>query len=744
MKNPLHKRILRDIRGDLGKYIVLFLFMTFTIGMISGFLVAGESMVDTCNENFDKYNIEYGNFELLSEMDDTLKETLEKEGTTIYPNFYVEESMGKGTIRIFQIREDVNKICVMKGELPANQDEIAIDRMFAVNNDLSVGEQIEVGGKELTVSALIVLSDYSAPFQNYKETMFNAELFGAAVMTKEGFALYQEDFIHYSYSWQYEKKPADEIEEKEMSDAFVKVLSQNVIPEQYVPRYLNNNIKFVREDIGNDCALMKVLLCIQTAILAFIFAVTTSNKIVKESTVIGTLRALGYTKGELIRYYMTIPTIVTILSAIVGNVLGYTTLKDTVAGIYDGSYSLPTFEIRGNTETLLLTTIVPLVITIVINFAMIASKIKYKPLAFLKRNLTRKKVKVWKLPNFSFQTRFRLRIIMQNVSSYVLLIIGVWFASMLLIIGLMMPPMIKHYQDESHKNKIAEYQYMLKEPVETDNDQAEKYCVASFKNDKENGEEISIYGIQKNSDYVDIDFKKDAVYVSSGYAEKFSVRTGDQITLRERFSTKKYTFEVAGVYDYPPSVCIFMENNTFCKTFDFEEGYFTGYFSNEELTDIDKADVFRTITEDDLLKKSRQIDAFLGNIFRSLNVVSVVLYIFLICLVTKLVIKKNANAISMVKILGYENGEIRHLYMLATAIVVVVALLSGEAIATVGVQKLYHTLMQGNIGWPTFYIAPRIYVEMMILGMLSYVVVEIISYRKIKKIPMNRALKNVE
>lgn len=744
MKNPLHKRIPREIRGDLGKYIVLFLFMTVTIGFISGFLVAGESMLDAYHESFDKYNIEDGNFELLEEMDETLKETLEKEEVTIYPNYYVEEPMGKHTIRIFQNREDMNKVCVMKGEYPADKEEIAIDRMFADNNALSVGDKIEVGGRELTISGLVALSDYSALFSSNTELMFDSKLFGVAVMTKEGFSLYENDSLHYSYSWKYDKSPVDDIEAKEMSDTFVKVLSQNAMPEQYIPRYLNNAIKFTGEDLGKDSAMMKVLLYILIVIIAFIFGVTTSNTIVKESTVIGTLRASGYTKGELIRHYMAMPTIVTVLSAILGNVLGYTMFKDAVAHLYYGSYSLPTYETRWNAEAFILTTIVPLAITVLINFVIIAAKMNYEPLAFLKKNLTKKKVKAWKLPNFRFLTRFRMRIIMQNASSYLMLMIGVWFASLLLIFGLMMNPLIKHYQEETLKNMIAEYQYVLKGSVKTGNKQAEKYCATSLKIDKEDGEEISSYGIQKDSTYVDIDFKKDGVYVSSSYAEKYNVRAGDQITLRERFSTKKYTFKVAGCYDYPPAVCIFMEIDTFRKTFDCEEGDFSGYFSNEELTDIDNAYVLQTITEDDLTKISRQLDISMGDMFYLVNIFSVVLYMLLIYLLSKLVIEKNANAISMVKILGYENGEIRRLYMLATAIVVVVALLSGEWMAAAGIKYIYHLLMQGYSGWLTLYIAPRVYVEMTMLGILSYVVVEMILYRKIKGIPMDQALKNVE
>ena len=54
-------------------------------------------------------------------------------------------------------------------------------------------------------------------------------------------------------------------------------------------------------------------------IIAFIFAVTISNTISRESKTIGTLRASGYTRGELIWHYMAAPIIVTILSAVIGN-----------------------------------------------------------------------------------------------------------------------------------------------------------------------------------------------------------------------------------------------------------------------------------------------------------------------------------------------------------------------------------------------------------------------------------------
>ena len=94
------------------------------------------------------------------------------------------------------------------------------------------------------------------------------------------------------------------------------------IRDSYTPRYSNPAINFATDDMGSDKAMGGVLLDIIIVIIAFIFAVTISNTIANESSAIGTLRESGYTKGELIRHYLSMPVIVTFLAAVVGNILG--------------------------------------------------------------------------------------------------------------------------------------------------------------------------------------------------------------------------------------------------------------------------------------------------------------------------------------------------------------------------------------------------------------------------------------
>ena len=57
MRNPIHKRVLRELWIDRGKYLVLFLFLVISIGFASGYFVADGSMLRTYNESFDRYRM---------------------------------------------------------------------------------------------------------------------------------------------------------------------------------------------------------------------------------------------------------------------------------------------------------------------------------------------------------------------------------------------------------------------------------------------------------------------------------------------------------------------------------------------------------------------------------------------------------------------------------------------------------------------------------------------------------------
>ena len=760
MGNPLNKRFLRELKGELAKYIVIFVFMTAVIGLISGFLIADGSMYDTYNKSFEKYNIEDGNFELYSKADESVIDKLEKENVTIYENFYKEEIVvrhnnikndedSQSTLRFYVNREEVDKVDLMEGSLPEDINEIAIDRMYAENNDIKVQDTLTVGSRILKVTGLIALSDYSSLFSDNSDTMFDSLKFGVGVVSQKCFDAYDDTHIHYVYSWLYDNKPEDDKEAKLMADDFVKTISANAILVNYIPQYINQAIHFTGDDIGSDRSMMIVLLYVLIVIMAFVFAVTTNNTIVKEANVIGTLRASGYTRGELLRHYILLPIIVTIFGALVGNILGYTVFKDIFVATYYGSYSLPTYHTLWNADAFLLTTVVPVIIMLVINIVIIGCRLKLSPLKFLRRDLSGKqKKKAMRLPAFRFFNRFRLRIIIQNMPNYITLFIGILFANVLLLFGIMLGPMLTHYQNEITDKLIAKHQYVLKTLVDVDDNAAEKYCVKTLATieGRLKSEDVLVYGVKDNSIYADINtasLKDNEVYITNGYADKFRIKKGDKITLKEKYDDNEYEFTVKDMYDYPSSFAIFMSDAAFKNVFDKSEDYYSGYFS-DNILDIDEKYVATQITLDDLTKVSRQLDRSMGETFNLVKIFAVVLFAVLMFLLTKLIVEKNTTSISMVKILGYSNREISRLYVTSTTIVVVLSVALSIGLSVIIMNYLFRVFMEEMSGWISCYYAPHIFPVMFILNITVYAVISFFMMAKIKKIPMDEALKTVE
>lgn len=64
---------------------------------------------------------------------------------TVYDLFYAEEALTNGsTLRIYSNRDQVDLVCLMDGAMPTGTDEIAIDRMYADNNGLTIGDRLRV------------------------------------------------------------------------------------------------------------------------------------------------------------------------------------------------------------------------------------------------------------------------------------------------------------------------------------------------------------------------------------------------------------------------------------------------------------------------------------------------------------------------------------------------------------------------------------------------------------------------
>lgn len=774
MKNPLMKRLPRELAGDWRKYLVVALFLILTIGFVSGMYVANGSMLTAAKEGKEKYKLEDGHFELNQKMDASLKLEIEQESkeqsipVKLYENFFknVEEDkdcngISEGTVRVYAKNEQVNLTCLMKGHYPEKENEIAIDRMHADNAGIQVGDWINMGKEKYQVVGLIAYVNYSTLYEKNSDLMFDALKFNVAMVTEEGMERLGQEF-HYGYAWNYVKEPSEESEEKEWSEDLMEILGEKALLNgmeltDFLPRYANQAINFATDDMGSDKAMGEVLLVILIVIIAFIFAVTISNTITKESSAIGTLRALGYTKGELILHFIAAPVIVTIFSAIVGNILGYTVFKNVVVSMYYNSYSLPTYETIWNAEAFWKTTLVPTILMLVVNLVVIFVKMQNTPLQFLRHDLKkRKRKKAMRLPRWRFFSRFRLRIIFQNVPNYLILFVGITFIMVMLAMAIGMPATLDYYQKNVSDLMFSDYQYVLKSNkdemgnvIETKTERAEPFLMKSLqKVSDEIKEEVSVYGITENSEYVALTgtskWKVDEVYLSESFRDKYNLKIGDRVVLKEKYEEKEYEFKIVGIYEKCQSLAVFMPIGAYRELFQLEEDAFTGYFSNVELTDIKEEQIATVITQREITKMCEQLDHSMGSYMSYFQVLCILLSAVMIYLLTKIIIEKNENAISMTKILGYQNKEIAGLYLAATTIMVVLFAILGVIIGVIVMRYAWRVILFSYSGWYAFRMELLDYVKMFVFVLIGYFIVLFFDFQRIKNVPMEQALKVVE
>ncbi len=896
IKNPLSKRVFRELGKEWRKYLVIFLFLVLTIGFVSGMYVANESMLASIDESKTLYKLEDGHFELEEKADEKLisaiesgekadlrefylnkakkeldekfedefrrefnsafnsefsyqfelqvKQTLLAQGldestasamlgtaveqakqngtydsaywsaynsayqsaydeaydeawsevqdevnekyaeaeekyelndpdfkevkVKLYENFFKNadedsdsDGESNGTVRVYKKTDEINTADLLDGRFPEKDEEIAIDRMHADNVGVKVGDFITVSGKKYEVVGLLAYVNYSTLHEKATDLMFDAIGFDVAMVTPDAFELIDEK-MHYAYAWKYEETPGNEKEEKAASDDFSKALmTQSIVAENdiedYLPRYANPAVTFAEDDMGSDKSMGGVLLYILVVIIGFIFAVTITNTISKESSAIGTLRASGYTKGELTRHYIAMPVAVTLIASAVGNVLGYTVFKNVVVSMYYNSYSLPGYKTLWNTDAFTKTTVVPVVLMFIVNLGAISKMMNHTPLEFLRGNLKKsKRQKTMRLPNVKFFSRFRMRIILQNAANYIILIIGVFFVMVLLAMSIGLPSTLKYYQDNAENMMFAKYQYILSsyededgDLIETENPDAEKFSISTLvKRSNALDEEISVYSVEDESKYIKTDgiseLKDNEVFISETFSEKYSLGKGDIFELEEKYENKTYEFKVAGIYDKSISLAVFMPEESYSTTFELKENEFGGFLSDTEITDIDEDYIATVITKADITKMCDQMNHSMGSYMDYFSVLCAALSAVLIYMLSTLIIEKNESAISMTKILGYTNGEIGSLYLNSTTIVLLAADAAGAFGGVYVMKELWRQMLLTYNGWFEFRMEPDGYVKMFLFVLIGYMAVMLLNYRRIKRVPMSEALKDAE
>lgn len=746
MRNPLHKSLKKEFLRNRSRYISLSLVLILMIGVVTGFLSVAYSAKELLIKDQISSKVEDGQLALRDRMDVKTKTKLEALGLKVYEQFYTEQSVSRDTmVRVYRKRFDINRATLHEGRMPNKQTEIALDRLFALKNGYNIRDTIRMSGKSMTITGLISVPDYTSLIQKNSDMMMDPIHFGIAIVTDTGFQTLSTDRMVYSYSYYLDDRELNDFQKQKRADDIQEIcIREGAVLENLLTAQMNQAISFLPNDMGSDIPMVQTLLYIILMILAFIFVVISQTMIEEQASVIGTQLASGYTRRELLQHYMMLPTILIIVSAGIGNLIGYTLFPNLFTGMYYSNYCLPPLSIHPVWEALLSTTVMPFIFMMLILYVLLKRRLRLSPLRFLRKDLRRHRQRRYiPLHGSSFFQRFRIRIILQNKGSYLVLFLGIIFASFLLMFALILTPSMEQYIRNLEADTRCDYQYLLKAPVQAD---GEKVTLTSLKVYYVGGDldlDVTLYGLGPNSGYyTDMTLSSDpkSIVISSDFASKMSLQVGDAITLRNPYRDKAYSFTIQDIYPYNAGFSAYMPRNQLNQLLHEDHTYFNGYLSNQSL-DIEEAYVQSVVTRSDLVKINEQMTQAFSQLLPVLTSVSIAIYLVVLYILTRLVIDRNAISMSFLKVMGYTAKEIRSLYLHATSLVVLASLTAALPLCNIALRYLMKFAFMKFTGNLSVYIPGYVYFLVFVTGGVAYLFIKALLTRRIEQMELGYALK---
>ena len=313
-----------------------------------------------------------------------------------------------------------------------------------------------------------------------------------------------------------------------------------------------------------------------------------------------------------------------------------------------------------------------------------------------------------------------------------------------------MGPCIDNYLQNSEDSVKADYQYVLKQPVDIKNAKdAEKLTITSLETYYKAGDldlDVSFYGLDNDSKYYDdisLPSKDDEITISYDFAQKMGLKKGDKITFTNPYTEKDYKFKVYDIYDYKAGFSAYMTQKNLNDMIDQDKNYYNAYLSDKKL-DIKDEYIQSKLTRNDVVKIGEQVTSSFGQMIPIMTTVSIIIYLVVMYILTKLVMDRNATNMSFLKVMGYDDKEISKLYLKASTIVVVISLIICAPFSYYLMDVLFKFAFMRFTSYIEMYMPYYLHIVVFVVGLLVYSLVNFILNRSIKKVDLGESLKESE
>jgi putative ABC transport system permease protein len=754
MKNVLKKRLPRFLRKNIGIYGGIALFIVLMTSLAAAYVVGNQGIRAAFNDTKEENRLEDGFFALSapmesSELSDLLGDSIEFEYQP-----YIDLPASDGSeVRAFKMRQSIDIPFVLEGGLPDSDTEIALDRLYAEAHDLKLGDHFTVGSKDMEVSGIIGLPEYIVSFKELGDLLADREVFGVSIVSDGFFSTLDEEKMTYQYAYKFKNELSRDEVNLENRD-IIKKLGDKGILTDFCAIGDNNRVNNLISKLELNINMSTYFLVLSMVIVAFLFALVSVHTFEDECSFVGVLIATGYKKKTILRHYLTIPVLVTLISTGIGLLLALTFVYKVPTQSVYAYYVVPKMLYTIDPARMAFMIGFPVLAVILINLIVFGRKLNLTPLRLIRRDTKKeKRVKTAnEMKNLGFLNRFRVRTVVRSKGQYISLVIGVFLAGLLCMFGLGMRSSFDRYIDTLPDSAVAEYQYVLKSPLLDPSvipAGAEKDTISTYETEY-NGRmlPVNVLGISSDSKYLK-DLKvselgKDEVIISDIMAAKLGIKEGDTIEIDNKLTLHKWNAKVAEVVDFELGVYVFTSRETLNSYLEKDEDYYNTVFSDGEIAGVDERFVSTVVTKEKVADSAKQMKTLMASLIVMLTAVGIICYVIVMFMLTKMVIDKNALNISLLKVFGYRNKEVNKLYLSQTQWIIILSVIVFLPLQYFLIGKIWPGMLNSMSGFFYFRVTPLVMAIIVVLGTATCLITNAIHVKHVRKIDMTEALKNRE
>ena len=629
----LRRRYVRNIRQNLSFYIASIVLTMAALFLFFLFHIAGNAILDFADEFFEKQKLEDAHFTTYIPILESDIEDLEEEyGITLEAQSYINIDTDGTTARVFQKTRKVDLYDVTEGEDADEKGEVILSEGYAVNMDISIGDQIRIGEEDYTVTGFFQRPDYLYMLENEDASYKNISTFFLAYMSEEDFAELEETSCQYLVRY-HGNNDTD----------FRRAVNEKYHMHSYTAAEENQRIVMVRSQAEMFLIMSWMLLCILPLVAVALICIIISRKVKTEQQMVGTLSAMGYTRTQLARHYAGFAAI----PGIIGGVL--TSVVTAVAAQPYGELGLTDYEPMRISCSLSWHAVV-LGITVPTVMYVLAA-------LFSVRRLMRQNT-VLLLNGSADGGRRKLR----NARSFVVFL-GVFLGSFIMLTGFSIYDSVRHTADTVQTSAGEyEYQYVLGELLYENPYGGELILAAPVEDEK--GDTLTVMGTDNEQSLLNLTDKeeqkistKDGYYITSLTVYLCGWETGDRVTLYNPLSLEQIHIRISEIVENDTAQIIYTSRANAAELTGLDKNTGNMIISEEKL------DIPENIVESESRKSDlqEQVDTIIdqtGYMIDTMVGLGIVICIASVYVAVNMLVTENRRNISMLKLLGYPDRKI--------------------------------------------------------------------------------------